>query len=67
MCADFVREKLATRYNRQWNSLIEAWIAFLMEDREDTTVRAFGISDGIDASFTLNRITAFTRRAERTR
>lgn len=67
LCADFVREKLATRYNRQWNSLIEAWIAFLMEDREDTTVRAFGISDGIDASFTLNRITAFTRRAERTR
>jgi len=67
LCADFVREKLATRYNRQWNSLIEAWLVFLMEDREDTTVRAFGISDGIDASFTLNKVTAFARRAVSTK
>jgi hypothetical protein len=62
-CADFVREKLATRYNRQWNSLIDAWLFVLMENRQDATVRAFGNNDGIDAAFTLNKITAFTRRA----
>jgi len=62
-CADFVRERLATRYNRQWNSLIEAWIFVLMNDRQDSDLRAFGDNDGIDAHFTLNRITAFTRRA----
>jgi NAD-dependent SIR2 family protein deacetylase len=59
---DFIRERLATRYNRQWNSLIEAWLILLMGQRPEIQLRAFGIDDGIDASFTLTRITAFSRR-----
>lgn len=62
-CANFVREKLATRYNRQWNALIDAWIGFLIEDRQEHQIHAFQINDGIDASFTFTRVTAFTRRA----
>jgi hypothetical protein len=60
--ADFVRKRLATRYNRQWNLLIEAWLVLLMVKKSEIQFRAFGIEDGIDASFTLTRITAFSRR-----
>jgi hypothetical protein len=60
--AEFVRERLATRYNRQWNLLIEAWLVLLMGKESEIQLRAFGIEDGIDASFTLTRITAFSRR-----
>jgi NAD-dependent SIR2 family protein deacetylase len=63
IAADFVRERLATRYNRQWNALIEAWITLIMEDRKEIRISAFGISDGIDASFTVGRITGFSRRS----
>jgi len=64
MAADFVRERLAARYNRQWNALIEAWLVLIMNDQREITLRAFGIEDGIDASFILSRITAFSRRNE---
>lgn len=60
---DFVRERLATRYNRQWNTLIEAWLTLLMDGKQEIQLRAFGIEDGIDASVTLTRTTAFSRRS----
>jgi hypothetical protein len=66
IAADFVRERLATRYNRQWNALMEAWIALIMADRKELQVAAFGIGDGIDASFTVGRITGFSRRSANT-
>jgi hypothetical protein len=60
--ADFVREHIATRYNRQCNLLIKAWLVLLMGKKSELQLRAFGIDDRIDASFALTRITAFSRR-----
>jgi hypothetical protein len=60
--AGFIRERLAVRYNRQWNVFIEAWLTLLMGNKRDMQLRTFGIEDGIDAAFSLTRITAFSRR-----
>lgn len=60
---DFVRERLATRYNRQWNELIEAWLFLLFGDEKERQLTSFAIMDGIDASFTIGRITGFSRRS----
>jgi SIR2-like domain len=65
--ASFVREKLAVRYNRQWNSMLDAWIAFLLGDEQEVCFNTFDISDGLDASFRLTRVTAFSRRYEASR
>jgi NAD-dependent SIR2 family protein deacetylase len=62
VASDFARERLATRYNRQWNALIEAWLVLIMNGQQEIQLRAFSIEDGIDASFMLSRITAFSRR-----
>jgi len=61
--ADFIRERLATRYNRQWNALLEAWTGLILRNSQQVQISAFGISDGIDASFSIGRITAFSRRS----
>ena len=62
VAADFVRERLAARYNRQWNSILEAWISIIIGNRDERQLNAFGISDGIDASFTVAKVTGFSRR-----
>jgi NAD-dependent SIR2 family protein deacetylase len=60
---DFIRERLATRYNRQWNTLLDAWVSLIMANSDERKLSALGIADGIDASFTLSRITGFSRRS----
>ncbi len=60
---EFVRERTAVRYNRQWNRLMEAWIALIMAGRTALDVASFGIADGIDAHFTVDNTTAFSRRS----
>jgi NAD-dependent SIR2 family protein deacetylase len=62
VAADFVRERLAARYNRQWNSVLEAWIAIIIGNRDEHQLSAFAISDGIDASFTVAKVTGFSRK-----
>lgn len=61
---EFRREKLAKLYNSQFNDLIRGW-AFLLcpPDSSATTLKAFGIADGVDAAFVINPNTAFSRRA----
>jgi NAD-dependent SIR2 family protein deacetylase len=61
--AEFIREKLARRYNRQWNLFLDAWISLLFDDARERTFRTFGIQDGVDAQFLLGRITGFSRLA----
>lgn len=58
--ADFARERFARRYNRDWNRLLDAWIAVLLEGRATEVLRAFSISDGVDAAFRLSPVTAFS-------
>ena len=57
---EFQRERQAKRYNRQWNDLLSAWCTLLTGNSHDATVSAFGISDGVDATFTLSGTTAFS-------
>jgi NAD-dependent SIR2 family protein deacetylase len=61
--ADFIREKLARRYNKQWNSFLDAWIMLLLGNARERTFRTFDIEDGVDAKFSLGRITGFSRPA----
>lgn len=56
--ADFARERTARRYNRDADKLIDFWTGLFAGEN----VRALGIGDGIDASFTVGRRTAFSYR-----
>jgi len=59
---DWRREHWATKYNKHWAAIIDAWAALLTTTR-DGTVRAFGIDDeaGVDASFTISTQTGWSR------
>jgi hypothetical protein len=60
---EFIRKRLAARYNRHWNTLLDAWCELLVGDADEREVRAFGCGDGVDAVFTIGGTTAYTRRA----
>ena len=61
ICADFSRERTVKRYNRELNRLIDFWAKHLAQAEED--LRAFDISDGVDAVFRIGSTTAFSWRA----
>jgi NAD-dependent SIR2 family protein deacetylase len=58
--ADFARERTVKRYNREIDRLIHFWTRRLAGQG----LRALKVGDGIDASFTLDRDTAFARTAQ---
>lgn len=58
--SSWARERSARRYNRQWNDLVAAWGQLLVGDGEH--LRAFGLSDGVDAAFRLSATTAYSHR-----
>jgi len=60
--ADFARERIVKRYNRQVNDLISFWATLLASDGGE--LRALGIGDGVDAVFRLSSDTGFSRRAQ---
>lgn len=59
---DFIRERLAGRYNKKVNELLDAWKKVLFGDMQEVEFRAFGIADGVDASFRIGNVTAFSHR-----
>lgn len=59
---EFIRARLAGRFNSKWNEMIEAWAHVITGGNQESTLKAFGIGDGVDASFTLSAITAYSRR-----
>lgn len=59
MRADFARERGVRRYNRQLSDLIAAWAEHLYAG--GATLRALNVTDGVDATFRLSSITAFSR------
>jgi hypothetical protein len=61
---EFYRNRSAVRYNKKWNSLVEAWSNVLTRGEPSAKVSALGISDGVDAAFEISRVTAFSRRAK---
>lgn len=61
---EFIRERLAGRFNPKWNEIVEAWSHIITNGQQQNEVKAFGIADGVDASFTISAVTAFSRRTE---
>jgi hypothetical protein len=59
---EFIRDRLTGRYNIAWNKIVDAWAEVIVNGAQECEVRAFGVSDGVDALFTISRITAFSRR-----
>jgi NAD-dependent SIR2 family protein deacetylase len=59
--ADFGRERVVRRYNKQLNDLVSFWTNLLAGGGND--LRALNIGDGVDAVFRLSHITGFSRRA----
>lgn len=59
---DWRREHWATKYNKNWANIIDAWAAMLTTTK-DGTVRAFGIDQqaGVDASFSISTQTGWSR------
>lgn len=55
--ADFARERTVKRYNRDLDRLIDFWAGRLHGER----LAAFGIGDGIDASFSLAKHTSYSK------
>lgn len=62
-CNEFVRERMARRYNSQFNSILDAWIEVIVGEGQATTINALNDQPGISAPFTLLKRTGFTRRA----
>ena len=58
--ADFARERTVKRYNREVDRLVHFWTRRLTGQG----LRALNIGDGMDASFTIDRDTAFARTAQ---
>lgn len=61
-CGEFVRERQARRYNRQADTILNAWLQVLLPGTGDATVCAFMDQPGMEARFTFSRRTAFARR-----
>ena len=59
---EFVRDRLARRYNHTVNALFDAWIEVITGGADEMTVQAFGAIEGVDAAFTIQGTTAFSRR-----
>jgi NAD-dependent SIR2 family protein deacetylase len=57
---DFIRERTAKRYNRQFNEVLAAWSELLVGD--GSVLLAFAIGAGVDAAFRLAPVNAFSRR-----
>lgn len=61
---DWRRERWATKYNKQWGAIINAWANLLTASGDEIcTVRAFGLraEEGVDAVFTISKVTAWSR------
>jgi hypothetical protein len=59
---EFIRAKLAGRFNSDANEVLAAWASVLTGGADIAELRAFGGGDGVDAAFSLHRATAFSHR-----
>jgi NAD-dependent SIR2 family protein deacetylase len=60
--APWLRERWARRRNKEWASMVNVW-AQLLAPEDDTEVRAWWLPDdkpGIDATFVLGKVTAWS-------
>jgi hypothetical protein len=61
--ADFIRERRATRYNRDVNAILDAWVRLLCAGRGPREVKTWNLEsgDGIDPTFCIEGRTAYAR------
>ena len=60
---DFVRERMARRYNSQSNDLLESWRTILLgADKGEVGLTTGPFTKGIGASFTVNTVSGFSGR-----
>jgi hypothetical protein len=61
--AFFVQQRRATRYNRDANAILDAWVRLLCAGRGPREVRTWnlGPADGLDPTFEVDGHTAFSR------
>lgn len=59
IAADFVRGRTVQRYNQALNGLIAFWTSLLAGDRD---LSALAIASGVDATFRLGTVNAYSRR-----
>ena len=62
LAREFVRARLAGRFNPKWNQLLQAWSEIITNREAESEIRTFGIADGVDAVFRISSITGFSRR-----
>jgi hypothetical protein len=64
---EFVRERAATRFNPELLKVFDGWAALITgsstPSKAEVTLRALAVTDGIDASFTIQGTTGFSKRA----
>jgi NAD-dependent SIR2 family protein deacetylase len=63
--ANFVRERMALRYNAQYYGFLSGWIEVIIGNGPTCVIQALGISNGVDAEFRIAKKTAFTARSVR--
>jgi hypothetical protein len=57
---EFVRRRRTGRHNRLANAILDGWVNLVAGDEMTIRLRAFGISDGLDAEFEIARTTGFS-------
>jgi hypothetical protein len=57
---EFVRSRLAGRFNPKANAMLSGWAHLLLGTERSVTLRAFAISDGMDATFEISSVTGFS-------
>ena len=62
---EFARKRTATRYNKTWSTILDAWVSTLSEGREEFDLRSFEIGDGVDAVFKISNRQVTSRRRVR--
>ena len=60
LAREFRRERVARRYNRDANAMLDGWISLICDGKESIRLRTFGIGDGVDAEFELLRTSGFS-------
>lgn len=61
-CKDFVRSRLAGRYNAKLNALLNAWSLVLFGEESAIDVTPLDVEEGVNALFTVERLTGFSWR-----
>jgi hypothetical protein len=62
LVAPFVKEVTARWYNQKYDGILNSWLKILFGEEKEITISAFTRPiEGVNASFTISKTTAFTK------